>query len=231
MTRTRRARDSPPPPLLLAARPSRPTGASAQERTLGTRPHEPRRRGRGRAAAEPRRADQRAGVRGAEADRAGVNGGFFPKVHVDANASQWNSPFNILFGPQEFTVRNAFTWTASASLIQPVTPLWHDLRPVQGAGPRRGRRRDQATGHAARGRVPGGAGLLPPPRGQRLADVARTLGHPARGAAARGAVALRQRRHRQERPAARGARAGQRAAARDPDARQRHPRRAASSRR
>src|ERR1700722_10698584 len=50
-------------------------------------------------------------VRGAEADRAGVTGGFGPKVHVDANATQWNSPFNILFGPQNFEVRDAFTWT------------------------------------------------------------------------------------------------------------------------
>jgi outer membrane protein len=75
-------------------------------------------------------------VHGAESDRAGVNGGFFPRLHVDANATQWNSPFTILFGPQLFTVRNAFTWTASVSVIQPLTPLWgiYDQYEVQRLG-------------------------------------------------------------------------------------------------
>lgn len=76
-------------------------------------------------------------VHGAEADRAGVNGGFFPKLHVDANATQWNSPFTIALGPgQNFTVRNAFTWTASVSVIQPLTPLWgiYDQYKVQDLG-------------------------------------------------------------------------------------------------
>jgi outer membrane protein len=76
-------------------------------------------------------------VHGAEADRAGVRGGFFPRLHVDANATQWNSPFTIALGPGEnFTVRNAFTWTASVSVIQPLTPLWgiYDQYKVQDLG-------------------------------------------------------------------------------------------------
>jgi outer membrane protein len=76
-------------------------------------------------------------VHGAEADRARVDGGFFPKLHVDANATQWNSPFTLALGPGEnFTVRNAFTWTASVSVIQPLTPLWgiYDQYKVQDLG-------------------------------------------------------------------------------------------------
>jgi outer membrane protein len=80
-------------------------------------------------------------VHGAEADRAGVRGGFFPRLHVDANATQWNSPFDISFAPQgqqalPFEVRRAFTWTASVSVIQPLTPLWgiYDQYKVQDLG-------------------------------------------------------------------------------------------------
>jgi outer membrane protein TolC len=75
-------------------------------------------------------------VRGAEADRAGVNGGFYPKVHVDANVSQWNGPFDINFGGLAFEVRNAFTWTASATVTQPLTQLWsiYDQYKVQDLG-------------------------------------------------------------------------------------------------
>jgi outer membrane protein len=81
-------------------------------------------------------------LRGAEADRAGVRGGFGPKLHVDANVQQWNSPFGISFsfpgvpaGPP-FIVRDAFTWMASVSLIQPLTPLWsiYDQYKVQDLG-------------------------------------------------------------------------------------------------
>jgi outer membrane protein TolC len=75
-------------------------------------------------------------VRGAEADRAGVNGGFFPKVHLDANVSQWNGPFDINFGGAAFQVRDAFTWTASATVTQPLTQLWmiYDQYQVQNLG-------------------------------------------------------------------------------------------------
>ncbi|HEY5243037.1 MAG TPA: TolC family protein, partial [Polyangiaceae bacterium] len=75
-------------------------------------------------------------VRGAESDRAVVAGGYGPKLHVDANATQWNSPFNINFGGAAFEVRSAFTWTASATLTQPLTPLWsiYDQYKVQDLG-------------------------------------------------------------------------------------------------
>ena len=84
-------------------------------------------------------------VRGAEADRSGVNGGFYPRLRVDANVTQWNGPFAISFplpipgappGGAAFSVRNALTWSASASLIQPVTRLWqiYDEYKVQDLG-------------------------------------------------------------------------------------------------
>jgi outer membrane protein TolC len=75
-------------------------------------------------------------VRGAEADRSGVNGAFFPKVHVDANLSQWNGPFNINFGGAAFEVRDAFTWTASVTVSQPLSQLWaiYDQYQVQDLG-------------------------------------------------------------------------------------------------
>jgi outer membrane protein TolC len=65
-------------------------------------------------------------VHGAEAQRAEVQGAFAPKVQFDGNVQQWSSPFNIAFGPpgsQPITVRNAFTWSAGVSLIQPITAL------------------------------------------------------------------------------------------------------------
>jgi outer membrane protein len=63
-------------------------------------------------------------LKGAESARAEVRGGFGPKLHVDANLQQWNSPFSINFGGQNFTVRDAFTWTASVSAVQPLTQLF-----------------------------------------------------------------------------------------------------------
>jgi outer membrane protein len=60
----------------------------------------------------------------AEAEASGAEGRFGPKLHVDANFQQWNSPFTIPFGGENFTVRSDFTWLASASLIQPLSGLW-----------------------------------------------------------------------------------------------------------
>ncbi len=62
-------------------------------------------------------------VRSAEAERAEVRGAFAPKVQFDGNVQQWTSPFAIAFGGTNFTVRDAFTWTAGVSLIQPITAL------------------------------------------------------------------------------------------------------------
>jgi outer membrane protein len=62
------------------------------------------------------------GVESAEAQRAEVRGEFGPRLQFDGNVQQWDSPFTIEFnGPVK--VRNAFTWTAGVSLIQPITSL------------------------------------------------------------------------------------------------------------
>jgi outer membrane protein len=90
-------------------------------------------------------------VREAEAERAGVSGAFGPRLHVDANVQQWNSPFSIAFpfpgtptaaNPMppptidNLAVRNEFTWTAGVSLIEHLTPLFaiYDLYKVQDLG-------------------------------------------------------------------------------------------------
>jgi outer membrane protein TolC len=75
-------------------------------------------------------------VQGAESSRAEARGGFGPKLHVDANAQQWDSVFRIQFGNQNFTARQAFTWSASVSLVQPITPLFaiYDQYKVQDFG-------------------------------------------------------------------------------------------------
>ena len=59
----------------------------------------------------------------AEGQRAEVRGQFGPKLRVDANLQQWNSPFDLPFGPEVFRVREAFTWTVSPTIIQPITQL------------------------------------------------------------------------------------------------------------
>jgi outer membrane protein TolC len=66
----------------------------------------------------------------AEAAKGSASGKFGPKLHVDANFQQWNSPFDIAVSlsptgpPASFPVRNAFTYLASVSLIQPLSGLW-----------------------------------------------------------------------------------------------------------
>jgi outer membrane protein TolC len=72
----------------------------------------------------------------AEAVTGGAEGRLGPRLHVDANAQQWNGPFNIPFGGSNFTVRTSFTWLASASLIQPITGLWpiYENYKLQGLG-------------------------------------------------------------------------------------------------
>lgn len=68
-------------------------------------------------------------VRGAEAARAETRGEFGPKLHADASAQRWNSPFDVPFAAAPgapvvvFPVRDAFTWNATVTLAQPVTSL------------------------------------------------------------------------------------------------------------
>lgn len=62
-------------------------------------------------------------VNAAEEARAGVKGEFFPKVRAEGSVQQWDRPFELPFGPQTFRVRDAFTWSATASVSQPLTGL------------------------------------------------------------------------------------------------------------
>ena len=82
-------------------------------------------------------------VEGARASEAGVRGELGPKVRVEGNVLRWNSAFNLPFAlpgasgpPPVLTVRDNFTWTASASVIQPVSALFliYDQFKVQALG-------------------------------------------------------------------------------------------------
>jgi outer membrane protein TolC len=65
----------------------------------------------------------------AEARKGGAAGMFGPKLHVDANVTEWNGKFAIGFAlpglppGSAFPVHDALTWGASATLTQPITAL------------------------------------------------------------------------------------------------------------
>lgn len=59
-----------------------------------------------------------------EAQRSGARGYFGPKVRADASAHEWNSPFEIAFGPSSFPVRDQFEWNGTVSVAQPLTGLF-----------------------------------------------------------------------------------------------------------
>jgi outer membrane protein TolC len=70
-------------------------------------------------------------VRQAEGSRTESKGGFFPKLHLDANFQEYTAPFAIALNLNipgvpagAFPVRDQFTWLFSPSLIQPLTGLW-----------------------------------------------------------------------------------------------------------
>lgn len=71
-------------------------------------------------------------VRGAEADRSAGRGALLPRLHLDANVQQWDSPFAVAFSlpgassvkAPPFQVRDQFTWAVSPSIVQPLTGLW-----------------------------------------------------------------------------------------------------------
>jgi outer membrane protein TolC len=68
-------------------------------------------------------------VREAQGTRTGAKGAFLPKLHLDANAQEYDSPFSIALAlpglpTGAFPVRDQFTWQFSPSLIQPLTGLW-----------------------------------------------------------------------------------------------------------
>lgn len=69
-------------------------------------------------------------IAAAEAARTGTRGELLPRLRAQGAAQQWNSAFTLPFaipgapGPApELTVRDAFTWTAGATLSQPLTGL------------------------------------------------------------------------------------------------------------
>jgi outer membrane protein len=82
-------------------------------------------------------------IDGARASQAGVRGELGPKVRLEGNVLRWNSAFELPFAlpgasgpPPVLTVRDNFTWTASASVIQPVSALFliYDQFKVQALG-------------------------------------------------------------------------------------------------
>lgn len=118
-----------PPPVTVqpvTPQPLRPEAATSLGRTLSLAECV--------ATAVQRNPDARASnfeVDAAGAQRSGVRGEFGPRVHVDAYLQQWNSAFNLPFAlpgapgpPPVLTVRDAFAWGATVSLIQPLTALW-----------------------------------------------------------------------------------------------------------
>jgi outer membrane protein TolC len=59
----------------------------------------------------------------AAAQRWEVGGQALPRFRIDASMQQWGAPYAIQFGPQQFTLHDPFTWTFTAQVIQPLTPL------------------------------------------------------------------------------------------------------------
>lgn len=59
----------------------------------------------------------------ATARRWEAGGNFGPRIHVDGSLQEWDSNFSIAFGPQQVTVRDQFTWSFTATAIQPITGL------------------------------------------------------------------------------------------------------------
>src|SRR4051794_24621926 len=69
-------------------------------------------------------------IHAANEARKGVRNEYLPRVRADGNVEQWDSAFTLPFalpgasGPVPvLTVRDAFTWTGSVSLIQPITGI------------------------------------------------------------------------------------------------------------
>ena len=68
-------------------------------------------------------------VESAKAARSGVRGELGPRVRAEASAQRWDGPFTIPFAlgggpPVLFPVRDAFTWNATVSVIQPVSAIF-----------------------------------------------------------------------------------------------------------
>ena len=66
-------------------------------------------------------------VEAAESGRTGVRGEMLPKLRAEANVQEWDRPFELPFGPTVFRVRDPFTWTATVSVVQPLSGLLNTL--------------------------------------------------------------------------------------------------------
>jgi outer membrane protein TolC len=61
-------------------------------------------------------------VDAATATRSGTRGELLPKLHADGTLFEWNGPFQLPFGSLgTFQVRDAFTWSTTVTLMQPLT--------------------------------------------------------------------------------------------------------------
>jgi outer membrane protein TolC len=62
----------------------------------------------------------------AAAQRWEIGGQMFPKLRVEASVQEWGAPYVIQFSPPPapgLTFHDQFTWTFTAQMIQPLTPL------------------------------------------------------------------------------------------------------------
>lgn len=83
------------------------------------------------ASALARNADARSSnldVAAADEARAGVKGELFPKLRAEGSLQQWNGPFDIPFGAQNFRIREALTWNTTVTVQQPLTGLFEVYR-------------------------------------------------------------------------------------------------------
>ena len=60
----------------------------------------------------------------AESSKTGSRGRLLPKLQADGAIQEWDRPFNLAFGGAPLTVRDQFTWTVGATLVQPLTGLF-----------------------------------------------------------------------------------------------------------
>ena len=69
-------------------------------------------------------------VDGASAARSAAFGELLPRVRLEGNAILWDRPFDVVFAPEgaaagpPIRVREGFTWSAQATVLQPVTGLF-----------------------------------------------------------------------------------------------------------
>jgi outer membrane protein len=80
-------------------------------------------------------------VGAAESTRTGARSELLPRLRADGSLQQWDSAFELPFAlpgaagpPPVLTVRDAFTWSAGASIIQPITGLFGGFAQLKADG-------------------------------------------------------------------------------------------------